>query len=50
MNKKHTTIKIWVSTRKKLRLLAALTDKSMVVILDELVSRALWEAQEREDS
>ena len=35
------TIKIWKKTLKELRLLYALTGKSMVSILDELVGREL---------
>lgn len=41
----NTTIKIHDATRKKLKLLAAMLDKSMVDVLDELVDRALREAQ-----
>jgi len=37
----HTTIKIWVTTRRKLKLLAALRDKAMVKILDELIDEAM---------
>lgn len=40
-----TTIKIYNETRKKLRLLAALLDKSMVEVLDQLVTDALEKAQ-----
>ncbi len=38
---KHTTIKIWVETHRKLRILAALLNKSMVEVLDNLVNEAL---------
>jgi len=45
MNTKLTTIKIYMDTRKKLRLLAALLDKSMVDVLEQLVSEALKKTQ-----
>ena len=41
----NTTIKIQNDTRKKLKLLAAMLDKSMMVVLDELVDKALKEMQ-----
>jgi len=45
MNTKLTTIKIYMDTRKKLKLLAALLDKSMVDVMEQLVSEALKKAQ-----
>lgn len=42
----NTTIKVHTDTRKKLKLLAALLDKSMMDMLDELVDEALKKAQE----
>lgn len=41
----NTTIKVRTDTRKKLKLLAALLDKSMMDVLDELVDEALRKAQ-----
>ena len=38
---KSTTIKVWAETRHKLRILAALQGKSMVLILERLVGEAL---------
>lgn len=46
MNTKLTTIKIYMDTRKKLRLLAALLDKSMVDVMEQVVDEALKKAQE----
>ncbi len=42
----NTTIKIHTDTRKKLKLLAAMLDKSMIEVLDSLVDEALKKAQE----
>lgn len=44
--KDFRTIKVWTTTWRKTRMLAALTDMSMVAILDELVEREL-ECQKR---
>jgi hypothetical protein len=41
----NTTIKIRDDTRKKLRLLAALLDKSMIDVIDGLVDEALKKVQ-----
>ncbi len=41
----NTTIKINEETRKKLKLLAALLDKTMIEVLDQLVNEALEKAQ-----
>lgn len=41
----NTTIKINEETRKKLKLLAALLDKTMIEVLDQLVNEALKEVQ-----
>ena len=43
----YRTIKVWMSTYQKLRLLAALTGESMLAALDRLVVREL-EAQQKE--
>ena len=44
------TIKVYAQTRRKLRLLSALTDKSMMVILENLVSRDLEKVQKQQKS
>jgi len=41
----NTTIKIHDSTRKKLKLLAALLDQKMVDVLDSIVDEALKKVQ-----
>ena len=41
----NTTIKIHDSTRKKLKLLAALLDQKMVDVLDDIVDEALKKVQ-----
>ncbi len=41
----NATIKINEETRKKLKLLAALLDKTMIEVLDQLVNEALKEVQ-----
>lgn len=43
MTEGKQTIKIWKSTLTNLRMLAALTDKRMVVLLDEMVRSAVCE-------
>ena len=43
----NTTIKIHDTTRKKLKLLADLLDKSMVDVLESLVDEALKQVQAR---
>ena len=43
--KQFTTIKIWVDTRRKLRQIAALTDKNMVEVIDELAREKLERIQ-----
>jgi len=45
MNTELTTIKIYMDTRKKLKLLAALLDKSMVDVMEQLVTEALKKAK-----
>jgi hypothetical protein len=45
MNRETTTMKLYLDTRKKLRLLAALLDKSMMDVMDQLVDKALIEVQ-----
>lgn len=42
-------IKITADTRKKLRLLAALMDKTIMEIVEQLASEALKKAQENAD-
>lgn len=46
--KAKTTIKIWTDTRRKLRLLAVMLDKSMMQCFDDLVSEALEKQKEKE--
>jgi hypothetical protein len=41
MDKQHITIKIWRCTLSKIRLLAGMKEKSMVKILDELITKEL---------
>jgi hypothetical protein len=44
------TIKIWVKTQHKLKLLAALTHESMIKVLDRLVEQELQRVrQERKE-
>jgi hypothetical protein len=43
----YQTIRIWRKTLKKLRLLAALTGKRMIVLIDELVTAALEAEQNK---
>lgn len=38
---KLTTIKLWITTRKKLRLIAALTDERIVEVMDRLATQEL---------
>jgi hypothetical protein len=45
MDTEQVTIKVWTSTRKKLRMLYALTGESMVSILDRLISAELERIQ-----
>jgi hypothetical protein len=44
-DKPYQTIRIWTRTLKKLRLLAALTGKRMIALIDELVTVALEKEQ-----
>ncbi len=44
----NTTIKIWKETRKKLRLIAALTDENMVEVIDRLASHELLKLQKEQ--
>jgi len=41
----HITIKIWTATRRKLRQIAALTDKNMVEVVDKLATKELKRLQ-----
>lgn len=43
----NTTIKIEEKTRKKLKLLAVLLDKTMIEVVDQLVSEALEKVQSK---
>ena len=45
MDTEITTIKVTVGTRKKLRLLAAMMDKTIIEIVEQLASEALKKAQ-----
>lgn len=45
----YITIKVYRHSRKKLRMLTALTDKQMAVIIDELVSRELEKVQKQQN-
>lgn len=49
MDKTQVTIKIWKSTRKKLRKLYAELDKPMVEILNDLIDEKLNEIEELEE-
>ena len=49
METEITTIKVTVGTRKKLRLLAAMTDKTIIEVVEQLASEAL-EKQTNADS
>jgi len=46
-NHTYATIRIWSDTLKKLRLLAALKERSMVAVLDETVSQELEQEEQR---
>ena len=46
-NNMNTTIKINEETRKKLKVLAALLDKTMIEVLDQLVNEALEKVQSK---
>lgn len=41
MKKEFRTIRVWKKTWRKLRLLAALTNQTMVKVLDNLVNQGL---------
>jgi len=49
MKQKHTTIKIWQSTRSKLRFLAGMKEQPMVKILDKLISKELQDDKKIND-
>jgi hypothetical protein len=40
-NKQYTTVAIWEDSRRKLRMLSALTDESITSIVDRLASEEL---------
>lgn len=42
-----TTVKIYEETRKKLKLLAAILDKTMLEVLDQLITEALAKVQSK---
>ena len=46
MANENTTIRIWVKTLRKLRLLYALTGESMVEIIDRIVDKELARVQQ----
>ena len=41
----YTNIKVWLETRRKLRQIAALADKNMVEVVDELATEELKRLQ-----
>ncbi len=41
----YINIKVWLETRRKLRQIAALTDKNMVEVIDELAREKLKRLQ-----
>ena len=43
-----TTLKVWVDTRKKLRLIAAMSDMSIVEVVDSLAAIELKRLQEEQ--
>ena len=45
MDNEQTTIRIWMKTRRKLKILAALLGQSMVEVLHEMVEAKLDEVQ-----
>ena len=47
-NVDKTTMKVWKSTRKKLKILAASLDMPMTRLIDNLVSEALESLENRE--
>jgi hypothetical protein len=48
MTNEYVTIKIYLKTRRKLRLLAAMKDKRMGKVIDELVTHELTQLQQKE--
>jgi len=46
----NTTIKIDTETRKKLKLLAVLLDKTMIEVMDQLVDEALKKVRTNADA
>lgn len=43
-----TTLKVWDDTRKKLRLIAAMTDTTMIEVVDSLATSELKRLQEEQ--
>lgn len=43
-----TTLKVWVDTRKKLRLIAAMTDVTIMEVVDQLATAELKRLQEEQ--
>lgn len=43
-----TTLKVWVDTRKKLRLIAAMTDVTIMEVVDQLATSELKRLQEEQ--
>lgn len=48
MKHEFTTIKVWTETRKLLRLIAAMTDESLVVVLQRLATVELARLQNKQ--
>ncbi len=45
----YLNIKVWFETRRKLRQIAALSDKNMVEVIDLLATRELEKIQQKKD-
>jgi hypothetical protein len=45
--KENTTIKIWIETRRKLKILAAMTGKSLMECIDDLANEGLDRQKEK---
>lgn len=48
MSEDFTTIKIWAKTRRTLRLIAAITDESLVALIDRMARAELESFEWRE--
>ena len=49
MEHEYTILRIWKKTHKALRLIAALTGRSMIEVLDELASTELERLQKQQN-